>query len=171
MLVQYVNLKSRLKTSSITLFTSSSYMAFFLLNVLTLPFEKCISTDRPLSTGGCHQHSMWLRHPSQNGEWPTETYISRFLDWDPHPTVSLCYETVWRVVHFCLRQVYLATWGHQVLHPGHNVPLSVCFPTPQSSKYSSWLPVSTLGCVALLMLQQCTGNWTPSPIISFGLTP
>lgn len=35
-------------------------------------------------------------------------------EWDPHPTVSWCYKTVWRVENalafffFCLRQVYLA---------------------------------------------------------------
>lgn len=70
---------------------------------------------------------------------------------------------------FCLREVYMAIWGRQLLHPGHNIPLSVCFSTLHSWKYSSWLSINTLGLVALLMQQQCNGNWNPLPRLSLAL--
>lgn len=57
-------------------------------------FEKCVSVNRPLFTGGRHQHSVWIRHPSENGE--ITNIFNR--DSDPHPKVICrCRKTVWGV--------------------------------------------------------------------------
>lgn len=148
-----------MKRSSITVLTSFKYRIWSFLT-----FEKSTSINCLLFTGGCNQHSVWLRHTSQTGEWLNiNVPLYQRLRASPKSKKSRHFS-----VFFSL---YLAAWGHQVLHPRHNVPLSVCFTTPQSSKRSSWLPISTLGRMVLLMMQQCTGIWPPSPIISHVLSP
>lgn len=47
---------------------------FYVLLLYVLTFEKCISLNHLLFTGGCHQHTVWLRHQGKTGEWLTGIY-------------------------------------------------------------------------------------------------
>lgn len=146
---------SRSKTSSISpFFLSSHYKPRFFE---CLDSEKCLNMSH-LYRSRRMSSTLSVATISGQKRWVADTSYSSFK------RKSRLNMTVW-IVDIVLPHGFWIAWGHQVLHPGHSIPLSVCFTAPRSSKYSSCFPISTLDHVVLLTPQQCTGKWNPSPLI------
>ena len=131
------------KQAAVTLYTSPKNITTFSLNVLISPLG--IYANHLLSTGGCHQHSVWLRHPSKNGELLTETYHPWTLELSS-ASKSHCNKTVKELrllLLFCLMHVF---WLHEVI------------------RYSTLGTISLFQYVSQLLALQNTAAGSPSAL-------